>query len=232
MGEEGEADAGLRRDGAGHPRDAARVRPKASSSAPGPGWSPPGGCRPAPSFWSLPPPDSETTLTEAASRPARLGESACYTCYMSGAICSNTLSGAGGPLMSGSLPRDTPGARTGRGEGSGEDARRLARPGRKHPPGSRASRAPPGSRPSAGSTPTTSRFEAAIEDAGDGARRPSSASGTWEPSARARTGPRRSSAGRASRWSGQLRRLHRPGAGGLPVRVHGSPGQPLRPPLL
>ncbi|MEX2532139.1 MAG: radical SAM protein [Gemmatimonadota bacterium] len=31
----------------------------------------------------------------AAARPARLGEAACYTCYMSGAICSNTLSGAG-----------------------------------------------------------------------------------------------------------------------------------------
>jgi AdoMet-dependent heme synthase len=35
------------------------------------------------------------SLTTAASRPARLGEPACYTCYMSGAICSNTLSGAG-----------------------------------------------------------------------------------------------------------------------------------------
>lgn len=29
------------------------------------------------------------TLTEAASRPASLSESACYTCYLSGAICSN-----------------------------------------------------------------------------------------------------------------------------------------------
>ncbi len=36
------------------------------------------------------------TLPEAAQRPARLRESACYTCYLSGAICSNTPSSAGG----------------------------------------------------------------------------------------------------------------------------------------
>ncbi len=35
------------------------------------------------------------TLEEAAGRPARLRESACYTCYLSGAICSNTPSSAG-----------------------------------------------------------------------------------------------------------------------------------------
>jgi AdoMet-dependent heme synthase len=35
------------------------------------------------------------SLTEAAARPARLAESACYTCYLSGAICSNTSASAG-----------------------------------------------------------------------------------------------------------------------------------------
>ncbi len=35
------------------------------------------------------------TVGEAAARPASLKESACYTCYLSGAICSNTPSSAG-----------------------------------------------------------------------------------------------------------------------------------------
>lgn len=35
------------------------------------------------------------TLHEGAGRPAVLGEQACYTCYMSGAICSNVGSGGG-----------------------------------------------------------------------------------------------------------------------------------------
>lgn len=35
------------------------------------------------------------TVTEASTRPASLGESACFTCYLSGAICSNTPGGAG-----------------------------------------------------------------------------------------------------------------------------------------
>ncbi len=35
------------------------------------------------------------TLREAAQRPAVLAEQACYTCYMSGAICSNVGSGGG-----------------------------------------------------------------------------------------------------------------------------------------
>ncbi len=38
------------------------------------------------------------TLEEAARTPARLKESACFTCYLSGAICSNTGSGVGGEL--------------------------------------------------------------------------------------------------------------------------------------
>ncbi|TVP60492.1 MAG: radical SAM protein [Gemmatimonadales bacterium] len=35
------------------------------------------------------------TLAEAASKPAPLGESACFTCYLSGSICSNTGSTTG-----------------------------------------------------------------------------------------------------------------------------------------
>ncbi len=36
------------------------------------------------------------TLTEGARTPVTLKESACFTCYLSGAICSNSPSGAGG----------------------------------------------------------------------------------------------------------------------------------------
>ena len=35
------------------------------------------------------------TLTEAAALPASLAESACYTCYTNGAICSNATTGVG-----------------------------------------------------------------------------------------------------------------------------------------
>ncbi|TVR66730.1 MAG: radical SAM protein [Gemmatimonadales bacterium] len=38
------------------------------------------------------------TLSEAARTPVRLKESACFTCYLSGAICSNTGGGVGGEL--------------------------------------------------------------------------------------------------------------------------------------
>lgn len=35
------------------------------------------------------------SLAEAAARPARLAESACFTCYTEGAICTNVGAGAG-----------------------------------------------------------------------------------------------------------------------------------------
>ena len=43
-----------------------------------------------------------TGLKEAAATPVALAESACYTCYMSGSICSNLPTGAGEPSVEGS----------------------------------------------------------------------------------------------------------------------------------
>lgn len=36
------------------------------------------------------------TLSEAAAKPAPIGEQACFTCYLSGSICANMPSGGGG----------------------------------------------------------------------------------------------------------------------------------------
>ena len=44
------------------------------------------------------------TLTEAVGMRADLGESACYTCYVNGAICSNATTGTGEPSACGSEP--------------------------------------------------------------------------------------------------------------------------------
>ena len=44
------------------------------------------------------------TLTEAVGVSANLGESACYTCYVNGAICSNATTGTGEPSACGSAP--------------------------------------------------------------------------------------------------------------------------------
>ena len=44
------------------------------------------------------------TLTEAVGVSVELGESACYTCYVNGAICSNATTGTGEPSACGSEP--------------------------------------------------------------------------------------------------------------------------------
>ena len=53
------------------------------------------------------------TLTEAVNTPVRLSESACYTCYENGALCSNATTGTGAPACDAApAARDAPPART------------------------------------------------------------------------------------------------------------------------
>ena len=56
------------------------------------------GVYPCPILLDYPSARLADTLTEAVGLSARLGESACYTCYVNGALCSNATTGTGEPV--------------------------------------------------------------------------------------------------------------------------------------
>ena len=55
------------------------------------------GVYPCPILLDYPSARLADTLTEAVGLSARVGESACYTCYVNGALCSNATTGTGEP---------------------------------------------------------------------------------------------------------------------------------------
>ncbi len=64
------------------------------------------GVYPCPILLDYPSARLADTLTEAVGMRADLGESACYTCYVNGAICSNATTGTGEPASCGAGPSE------------------------------------------------------------------------------------------------------------------------------